>query len=284
MLQPKPWRVIPPGPPVALKKGECIAPAIPATRFLDGLSYIGDEFVGCFVLETTNGIIMMDCTCNTDHHVEVIKQGFKQLGLELTDVKYILITHGHFDHYGKCEVLRELTGAKVLMSEIDYAVAQKPTGPFPAIACVPDGYISEGDTITLGDAVVHVFLTPGHTPGALSFIFNVTDEGRPHTAAIWGGMGVTRATKEECETYIAEATRFSKLSDEYGVDVILQAHPFELGMKDKLSMIRNVFNPGIPNPFVLDRESCRRYEDYIIDKGRKALAILLKKEAEAGNA
>ncbi len=279
MNQPKPWRICPKNPPVQMKKGENIAPLLPATRFLDGLSYIGDEFVGCYVLETREGLIMFDATWNTEYHLNNVLKGFEDLDLDVKDVRYILITHGHSDHYGYAGRIRELSGAKILMSETDCELAKKQdTMPFPPMDFEPDQFIDEEDVVRLGEAAIHVYATPGHTPGSLSFIFDVYDEGVRHVASLWGGTGVTRAGLEECNIYIKEAIRFSQISDEMGVDVILQAHPFEINGKQKLEIVRNVFSQGVSNPFVIGREGARQFEKYLMNK---AIFFRNKRLAEA---
>ncbi len=279
MKQRKPWRICPTVPPVQMKKGENIAPLIPATRFLDGLSYIGDEFVGCYVLETSEGLIMFDATWNSEHHYNNVLKGFEDLGLDVKDVRYILITHGHSDHYGYAGRIRELSGAKILMSETDHELARKQSSmPFPPMDFEADDFIGEGDIVRLGDTAIHVYSTPGHTPGSLSFIFDVYDEGVKHTASLWGGTGVQRAGIDQCNVYIKEAIRFSQISDEMVVDVILQAHPFEINGKQKLEIVRNVFSQGVSNPFVIGRDGARLYEKYLMNK---AIFFRDKKLAEA---
>lgn len=62
---------------------------------MDGLFFIGDEYVGSYVLQTSEGLIMIDCLWNSTYHFELIKKGFEDLELELEDLKYIIVTHGH---------------------------------------------------------------------------------------------------------------------------------------------------------------------------------------------
>lgn len=276
MAELKTWRKIPPKAGSGIKKRGIFPkpPVIPGTCILDGLYFIGDDYVGCYIVDTSDGLIMIDCTCNSDYHYELIKKGFEDNDLNICDIKYIFITHGHFDHYGKCERFREESGAKILMSMRDYELAATPgKTPFPPIACEPDIYIDDGDTLTLGLVTMKFFITGGHTPASVSAIFNAFDEGRPRTAAIFGGSSVTPFMKEpEIQQFLDSAKRWTALCDEHNVDTLLCAHPFEINARQKIDLIRNVNNRGVSNPFVLGREGCRMYEDLLISRGMEGLA------------
>jgi hydroxyacylglutathione hydrolase len=72
-------------------------------------------------------------------------------------IKMILITHGHSDHSGKSSELAQLTGAPI------YAGAEeKVTGALP---------VRDGDRLSLGEKVVLVCHTPGHSPGHVCYLF-----------------------------------------------------------------------------------------------------------------
>ncbi len=66
-----------------------------------------------------------------------------------------------------------------------------------------------GQTLTLGDTTLTFTLTPGHTPGTVSTLIPVKDNGTPHLVAEWGGtlIGGLR-TPEGFQTYINSAERF----------------------------------------------------------------------------
>lgn len=240
-------------------------PVVPATRFFDNMSFIGDEFIGCFVIETSEGIMFFDCLWPGDRHAAIIEEGLKELGLDPADLKVILVTHGHGDHFGCSDHFRQKYGTKVYMSEVDEgfalnAPADVPGGPMTFHA---DGYLREGEPFVLGDTKVRIYSTPGHTPGCLSFIVDVYDEGRKHTAALWGGTGIPR--KEEMkDVYLESALRFTQICDEEKVDVEIATHPFVDRTYEKLALCRNICD-GVANPFVIGREACRRYEAMFVD-------------------
>ncbi|NQT29152.1 MAG: MBL fold metallo-hydrolase [Candidatus Saganbacteria bacterium] len=70
-------------------------------------------------------------------------------------VKYIVITHGHPDHFGAIDQVKKTTGAAILMNPAD------------AWFFKPDQEIAEGDQIKFGDIVLEVLQTPGHSEGGV---------------------------------------------------------------------------------------------------------------------
>ena len=82
---------------------------------------------------------------------------------------------------------------------------------------------ADGQTLTLGDTTVTLYITPGHTPGTLSALIPVRENGRPHLAALWGGTGLN-ADRDSLEKYIASATRFKDIVLKAGADIILSNH------------------------------------------------------------
>ncbi len=112
--------------------------------------------------------------CAYDENVELDKV-IEDLGCKL---KYILLTHGHFDHILGVRGVRDAYGAKVAIHENDaeYLIntalslamdngldhLQRPVRT--------DILLKDGDVITLGDTELRVMHTPGHTPGSVCFI------------------------------------------------------------------------------------------------------------------
>lgn len=100
---------------------------------------------------------------------------FEYIVLENLIVKYILITHGHLDHIGGVEYLREKTGAKVAIHKEDALMLLDPklnlsSMSYNEIICNPaDILLNDGEILYLGKNKIEVLHTPGHTPGGICF-------------------------------------------------------------------------------------------------------------------
>lgn len=246
----------------------CDLPPFPATRFFDQMWAIGDESVACFLLLTREGLVLIDCMFPGEHYLAVLEQGLADAGFTYADIKAVLITHGHFDHYGNARLIREKSGCRLYMSRIDYEICRRDQDKrdhpmardprYQPLDYALDGLLEDGDVFTLGDTHIRCILTPGHTPGCMSFLIPVSDEGRPHMAALWGGTGIT--PESDKEAYLASLDKFHDRCREARVDAAFSNHPCVDNGTDKLQLIRNIV-PGVPNPFVFGWEAYCRYED-----------------------
>lgn len=106
--------------------------------------------------------------------VDTILETIAQNGIT---VKEIWITHGHLDHAGGADELRERLGVPVVGPHIDdkplldnLAVQGQKFGiDMPLRNLVPDRYLAEGDTVSFGEHVFEVFHCPGHAAGHVIF-------------------------------------------------------------------------------------------------------------------
>jgi len=144
-----------------------------------------------YLITTTAGIIQIDSGLQKDVET-VYLPGMKKLGFDLADVKVVIITHGHADHFGGASYLQQHYSPHVYMSASDWDFMQLAPPPAQGPRPIPpkvDMFVSDGQPIVLGDEKVTPVLIPGHTPGSLGLIFPVKDGGK----ATW-----SESSEEEC--------------------------------------------------------------------------------------
>lgn len=247
-------------------------------QVFDNLYYVGLSSVASWALQTSDGIILIDALNTTDDARNVIEPGLREVGLDPANIKYIIVTQGHGDHYGGARYLVENYGARVLMSEPDWEIAVNPPArpssegrPPPNWGEAPekDMVVVDGQEFTLGDTTVRMVSTPGHSPGTTSILFSVYDGGEQYMAAMWGGMGFPRDLAS-LRQYVESADKFTSVSTEYGVDVTLSNHPFVDETLERMNSL--VENPDIDNPFVIGKDAAERYSQLVAECARAEVA------------
>ena len=232
---------------------------IPATRFFDQMYVVGDEVCACFILDTADGYVLIDCLETDERSEKIIEQGFKDLGFDMNDLKAIVVTHGHGDHYGNADHFKEKYGTKIYFGAVDYELAKNPPAgmPFRPATFEVDHFIEDGEVLSFGETNIRCILTPGHTDGCFSFIIDVTDEGEAHKMALWGGSGIIPGS--DPFVYYASLRRFTEICDAEGVDGEISTHPCLDNGVERFAVVRNIVD-GVRNPFVLGRDNYHYYE------------------------
>lgn len=214
-------------------------------KVFDNVYFFGQTEYAVWAITTSQGIIVLDTIFDYSVEDEVVG-GMKKMGLDPANIKYAVVSHAHPDHDGGALYLQEHYGTRVIMSPADWDVLDKRTnGTKPK----RDIEATDGQKLTLGDTTITLYITPGHTPGTISTLFPVKDNGRPHLAALWGGVGLN-ADRESVQTYIRSAQRFSDIVKQAGADIILANHTDWDRSKINLPMLANRA-PGSSNPYIV---------------------------------
>jgi metallo-beta-lactamase class B len=104
-------------------------------KVFDNLYYVGFEQVGTWTLDTGAGLILFDTLNNPKEAEEVLVPGLKQLGLDPANIKYIVLSHGHADHFGGAPYFQEHYDTPVMMTAVDWdLIARPPRGNANAAA------------------------------------------------------------------------------------------------------------------------------------------------------
>ena len=143
------------------------------TKVFDNVYCIGTVSVVAWVINTSDGLILIDSMWD-ERDAKLIEDGIKGFGLDPKNLKYILISHGHGDHYGGANYLRNKYGAKTVLTKTDTDLmynlntgANSPRSPKTKV----DIYAKNKDVIKLGDVSVTILETPGHTQDAALIYF-----------------------------------------------------------------------------------------------------------------
>ena len=186
--------------------------AVEPFQIFDNLYYVGIDWVAAYVLQTSEGLILIDALYGK--WVNALPGNLRKLGLDPNDIRSVLVTHGHFDHHGGAALIQQRYGAKVVMTEEDWVLAETPARHPLFAAAVPtrDVVAQDGDIITLGDTTVTLFKTPGHTPGVLTMGYEVKDGAEVHNAITLGGVGLNFSGVERTQSYLESYARLQSMA------------------------------------------------------------------------
>src|SRR5690606_2684724 len=162
------------------------APPLEPVKLFDNLYALGNSETVVYAITTSEGIVLIDAGVAAE--VEpVLLPGFAELGLDPADVKLVLLGHGHSDHYGGASPFQTPYGPRAGPPERDWpTIAESAASGRPGSTPAPtrDLIVREGEPIVLGDTSITPVEIPGHTPGALAFIFPVRDGDTTHVAGL----------------------------------------------------------------------------------------------------
>ena len=236
-------------------------------KVFDNLYFVGEKEYTSWAVTTSAGIIIIDPLFEYSVEDEVVN-GLKTLGLDPTQIKYVLVSHAHRDHVAGARLLQERFKARVVLSEADWNLVETDPGRWPKPT--RDIVATDGYRLTLGDTMLTLHTTPGHTLGTLSTIIPVRDGTRKHVAALWGGTGFNwrsgspryitpdRPARFWYEQYSNSAKKFRDIAAKAGADIMLSNHPDYDGTDVNLPLVK-ARKPGAPNPYVIDAEGVSRF-------------------------
>ena len=155
-------------------------------------------YINTYVIEGSEGSIMIDSGWDSPESLVALKEGLNADRLRLQDVKWVVVTHVHPDHYGLASKIRQLYGAKVAMHRIEAGLIDLryvnftellnqleevlrlngvPQEELPQLKEAslwarqfvtpdpPEIMLEDGDKISNGSFEIEALLTPGHSPG-----------------------------------------------------------------------------------------------------------------------
>ncbi|UPK96963.1 hypothetical protein LCI18_007898 [Fusarium solani-melongenae] len=223
----------------------------------DNFYFVGHGFVSAWAYNTGDGLILIDALDNQEEIEAVLLPGLAEFGFKGSDIKHVIITHEHIDHFGGARYLQEKFGAVIYAAEDawkELAIQEKNNSvPVPT----RDKVVTDGDVVKAGNVSIEIVYTPGHTLGTISLIFPVFDHAKPHLAGLSGGTG-TPQPQNLRELKITSQSRFADIAREKGVDALVSNH----NVADHALFHADILahrGPNTANPFVVGVENFEKY-------------------------
>ncbi len=243
------------------------------------LYYVGDSWVCVHIVDTGDGLLMFDAgNCGAE---AMLIQCIWEMGFNPADVKWIILSHAHMDHFGAVNFFKRMYGTKIYLGAPDVKMMRE----HPELTMVhesgncmnelfeADDEINEGDVLTFGNTEIKFYLVPGHTKGCIACFFNVSNGKETKRVGYYGGFGfntLQRAFLEEIGDYELQARKdymnsLMKVRDEK-VEIFMGNHTENVNLLEKRAYM--LAHPG-ENPF-LDDKSWGNY----LDQKKEALIKL----------
>jgi len=246
----------------------------PPVRIFGNTYLVGTCGVSSILITDPAGDILIDG--GTENDAPLIAANVRRLGFRLTDVKYLLFSHEHYDHVGGLAQLQRMTGAQLVASPAGAAALTRgmPTPEDPQ-AALKQGFppaqvgrvVNEGEQVRVGNTVLIPLATPGHTPGALTWHWGSCQSGVCRQIVYSDGLapGSSKDYRfsdhpEYVQLFRSSIAKFSALP----CDILLTPHPSASDMVKRLQLAK-----------VEDPNACRDYAA----KVSKELDDRLAKEA-----
>lgn len=173
-------------------------------RIWGNLYFVGNSWCSSHLIDTGDGLILLDTGCLAE--LPYLLDNIWSVGFDPREIKIILISHAHHDHYGAANALQRITGAQVYIGAVDAAdMAARPEWfKQHNMERIPeeenfkaDYLLEDGDIISMGNTKIECVLTPGHTPGVMSHFWTAYErDGRAAKVGIYGGSGFSTVRTE----------------------------------------------------------------------------------------
>jgi metallo-beta-lactamase class B len=213
--------------------------AFPPHKVIGNIYYVGTRTLSSYLITTPEGHVLINSTY--ERNVRSIEKSVTQLGFKFAEIRVLLGTHAHGDHQEGDALVKELTGAQVMVMREDVPALEaiKPGGKVHPI----DRTLRDGDEVTLGGSTLVAHLTAGHTRGCTTWTMKAQEAGKSFDVVFACSYRAPANVTPEIES---EFNRTFKMLRSLPCDVPLGDHPAQYNMMAKHARVK----AGAPNPFV----------------------------------
>ena len=225
---------------------------------VDNVYYVGNKENAAHLIDTGEGLLLLDTPYATQCYLML--ESIRELGFDPHDIRWIVHSHGHIDHFGSTRLLVEKYGCRTYFPAVDAPLLNEqkelnwcanlglPYDPPYDAWFAPDVWMRPNDTFTFGNTTLTVYDAAGHTPGTMALAFALPCG---LTAAMHGGIGrntLSAAYSREHnlgDTWRTAYLRSMQSLRDLKVDVVLGNHPYQADVLGKLSRRTLADNPFI---------------------------------------
>lgn len=227
----------------------------------EDLLVVAQRETNCFVLKTSDGLIIIDAIWPAKQAFDAMIDAINDVGWNPDSIKKLVLTHGHVDHTGCGKWFVDKYHVDTYLSKADDVFwgehPAKPDRPETWKDYEIDHYLQDGDRITLGDKTIYCYSTPGHTPGCMSYLFPVKEEGKEYMAALWGGA-TPPWTKTEVQQYLKSLDYFIAAAMYRDVRVALSNHTAIDNGLERIAYAKKRLS-YLPNIYIIGADGFQKY-------------------------
>jgi metallo-beta-lactamase class B len=234
-------------------------------RVIGNIYYVGSTGIAQFLIVTSAGNILIDS--GFEASVPRLRENIEKLGFRYSDTKLLLTSHAHIDHVQGHALVRQQTGAQVVVSAADATFVEsggkgEPVfdGVYSWSPCPVDRRVNDGDQITLGETTLTAHLTPGHTMGATTWTMKVVDHDKSLDVVFFPSANINPGVKlvrnARYPQIASDFTRSFQVWKSLPCDVFLACHGDFYDMQTKHAHLG-----ATPNPFI----DPQGYQSYIAE-------------------
>jgi len=241
--------------------------------------YVGTQGLSSVLITSPTGHILIDGA--SPKAAVQIAAHIRKLGFKLEDIRYILVSHEHFDHAGGIAELQAISGATVVTSPAAMPVLasgktdkgdpqfgsklpdMKPVAPIRTVR--------DGESVELGALSVKAHYTPGHTQGGISWTWQAAEQGKTlnmvyaDSLNAIAGPGFKYSTNTLYPMAKADIERSIARVAALPCDILVTAHPDSMDLIERQAKGKAA---------LVDPTACGRYAE----TGRARLAKTLAEE------
>jgi metallo-beta-lactamase class B len=225
--------------------------------------YVGTRGLAAILVASQDGHVLIDG--GLPNSAPLILGNIKSLGFRLSDVRYILNSHAHYDHAGGIAAVQQVTGARVLASYESAPVIRSGVPgkndpqhdvalPMPPVQDVQT--LEPGAIVRVGNLALTMHRTAGHTPGGTTWSWR-SCEGERCLDFVYADSqtpisqeGFRFSDSQDYPGAIADFERGHALLERLPCDVLITPHPGASALWDRARTVPD----GL-----IDRDACSRY-------------------------